>query len=140
MRNIIHHIFALIIFTVVLLLGGCHNVASFATAAVQPAATPIIASAPTTRADGTVLLAIPASGSLQNPAWSPDSGKLLFTRFVNGYNTEPADLLTFDLTTKLTRTLVFDGSGNVNLPGSAWNRVTGYIAFSSSRDPHDEIY
>ncbi len=140
MKNTIHHIFALIIFAFTLLLGGCHNAIPSATAAVQPAATPIIASAPTTRADGAVSLAIPASGSLQNPAWSPDSGKLLFTRFVNGYNTEPADLLTFDLTTEITRTLVSDGSGNVNLPGSAWNRVTGYIAFSSSRDPHDEIY
>ncbi len=95
---------------------------------------------PAARADDATPLSVSAGGSLQNPAWSPDSGQLLLTRFVNGYNAEPADLLTFNLTTGLTRTLVSDGSGNVNLPGSAWNRVSGYIAFSSSRDPHDEIY
>ncbi len=140
MKNTIHHIFALIIFTVTLLVGGCHNVVSLASIAVQPTDTPIIAQASNIRADGAIALAIPASGSLQNPAWSPDSGELLFTRFVNGYNIEPADLLIFNLTTELTRTLVSNGSGNVNLPGSAWNRVTDYIAFSSSRAPHDEIY
>jgi len=39
-----------------------------------------------------------------------------------------------------TRMLVFDGSDNINLPGSAWNRNTNQIVFSSSREPHDEIY
>ncbi len=28
----------------------------------------------------------------------------------------------------------------MNLPGSCWNPITNLIAFSSSRDPHDEIY
>ncbi len=132
--------FAFTLLTLALLLSGCRNAAPPTTATVQPVATHIPAPEPTTRTDGALPLALPASGSLQNPAWSPDSGKLLFTRFANGYNTGPADLLTFDLTTELTRTLVSDGSDNVNLPGSAWNRVTGYIVFASSRGPHDEIY
>lgn len=38
------------------------------------------------------------------------------------------------------RTLVSDGSGNVNLPGSSWNSATHEIVFSSSREPHDEIF
>jgi len=33
-----------------------------------------------------------------------------------------------------------DGSANVNLPGSCWNSQNESIVFSSSRDPHDEIY
>ena len=83
---------------------------------------------------------IPVDGSLQNPAWSPDSNSLLFTRFSDGYNVEPADLFVFDLISSGLRALVLDGSGNVNLPGSSWNPLTRKIVFSSSREPHDEIY
>jgi len=83
---------------------------------------------------------IPEDGSLQNPAWSPDSNSLLFTRFENGYNVEPADLFVVDLSSSNTRVLISDGSGNVNLPGSSWNPLLRRIVFSSSREPHDEIY
>jgi TolB protein len=38
------------------------------------------------------------------------------------------------------RVLISDESGNVNLPGSSWNPLTKKIVFSSSREPHDEIY
>jgi len=92
------------------------------------------------RADGALELEISLNGSLQNPAWSPDAGSLLFTRFRNGYNAEPADLLIIDLGDNSTKTLVSDGSGNVNLPGSSWNAATHKIVFSSTRDPHDEIF
>ena len=92
------------------------------------------------RADGAQQLTIDRDGSLQNPAWSPDSDAVLFTRFRDGYNAEPADLFVVELPDGEPRTLVQDGSGNVNLPGSSWNAETGAIVFSSSRDPHDEIY
>ena len=92
------------------------------------------------RGDDAVQLDIPLSGSLQNPAFSPDGSSVVFTRFRNGYNEEPADLFKFDLQTGALTTLVSDGSGNVNLPGSTWNGPTNSIIFSSSRDPHDEIF
>ncbi len=92
------------------------------------------------RDDTAYQLSISASGSLQNPAWSPDGNSILFTRFRNGYNEEPADLLIFDLRTNSVRTLVSDGSGNINLPGSSWNPATRQIVFASTRDPHDEIF
>jgi TolB protein len=92
------------------------------------------------REDGARRVNIPVDGSLQNPAWSPDSNSLLFTRFSDGYNVEPADLFVFDLISSGLRALVLDGSGNVNLPGSSWNPLTRKIVFSSSREPHDEIY
>ncbi len=88
----------------------------------------------------TTKLAIKASGSLQNPAWAPDGRSLLITRFQDGYNTGPADLLVVNITSGDVRTLVSDGSTNVNLPGSVWNADTGIIVFSSSRGDHDEIY
>jgi TolB protein len=92
------------------------------------------------RTDGALHVNIALNGSLQNPAWSPDSNLLLFTRFRNGYNIEPADLLVFDTGSNARRTLVSEGSGNINLPGSSWNSPTSKITFSSSREPHDEIY
>lgn len=85
-------------------------------------------------------LEIAVAGSLQNPAWSPDGAQLLFTRFRNGYNLGPADLAIYDRRDGSVRILVADGSDNVNLPGSAWNAATRRIVFSSSRDPHDEIF
>ena len=92
------------------------------------------------RNDSGVTLNIPLSGSLQNGAFSPDGESIVFTRFVNGYNQEPSELYKFNILTEELTLLVSDGSGNVNLPGSAWNDSIGKIIFSSSRDPHDEIY
>ncbi|MRR38497.1 hypothetical protein EG829_28390, partial [bacterium] len=92
------------------------------------------------RADGATRVDITLAGSKQNPAWSPNGTALLFTRFRNGYNEEPADLYVVEISTGTLRKLVSDGSGNVNLPGSSWNPITHQIVFSSSRNPHDEIY
>ncbi len=92
------------------------------------------------RSDGAQRLEIGAHGSLQNPAWSPDGSALLLTRFVGGYNTEPADLLIFERGSGRVRVLLADGNANVNLPGAAWNATTGEIVFSAAREPHDEIY
>ncbi|MBI9046423.1 MAG: PD40 domain-containing protein [Anaerolineaceae bacterium] len=111
---------------------------------VSPAATLPNPAMPTLsdiqREDTAYSVDIPMKGSLQNPAWSPDSDALLFTQFSDGYNLEPADLVVIDLASGGTRVLVSDGSGNVNLPGSSWNSLIGNIIFSSSREPHDEIY
>ena len=90
------------------------------------------------RNDNGIIVNIPLSGSLQNPTFSPDDNSIIFTRFVNGYNVEPAEIYRFELNTENLTLLVSDGSANVNLPGSSWKN--GKIIFSSSRDPHDEIY
>ncbi len=92
------------------------------------------------RRDEAVQLTIDLTGSLQNAAWSPDSDVIVLTRFRDGYNAGPADLFIVDLDGDVVSELVKDGSTNVNLPGSAWNSTTQEIVFSSSRDPHDEIY
>lgn len=92
------------------------------------------------RYDNAKKLDIPISGSLQNPAFSPDGNAIVFTRFRNGYNQDPADIFIYNLESGNIDTLVLDGSVNVNLPGSCWNSHSANIVFSSSRDPHDEIY
>jgi TolB protein len=94
----------------------------------------------TTRTDGAYSLGINGKGSFQNPAWSPDNNSIVLTNFLNGYNTDPADVLIFEINTRSIRKLVSDGSANINLPGSCWNAATHSIVFSSSREPHDEIY
>jgi TolB protein len=83
-------------------------------------------------------LNIPLRGSLQNPAFSPDNKSIVFTRFTNGYNIEPAEIYKFNLNTEKLTLLVSNGSGNINLPGASWNN--GKIVFASTREPHDEIY
>ncbi len=92
------------------------------------------------RQDSAVQLHINVSGSLQNPAWSPDSAELLFTVFRGGYNRGSADLLVVNTSTTATRVLVSDGSGNINLPGASWNPVTNQVVFASTRPPHDEVF
>jgi TolB protein len=92
------------------------------------------------RYDDASKLDIPISGSLQNPAFSPNGDAIVFTRFRNGYNQEPADIFVFYLENGRVDTLIMDGTTNVNLPGSSWNSQNESIVFSSSRDQHDEIY
>lgn len=86
------------------------------------------------------MLNIEMDGSLQNPAWSPDGDKILFTNWRGGYNEGPADIMVYDLESRFVRGLILDGEDNVNLPGSTWNPETNQIVFSSTRDPHDEIF
>jgi TolB protein len=79
-------------------------------------------------------------GSVQNPAWSPDGQELLVTVWRGGYNVGPADLLVVPLDGGEPLVLVADGWDNVNMPGSSWNAATGQITYSSTADPHDEIW
>lgn len=92
------------------------------------------------RVDHACKLKISLEGSLQNAAWSPCGDAIVFTRFKGGYNRGPADLVLYNLKSKVTKTLVSDNSDNINLPGAAWNALRQQIVFSSSREPHDEIF
>ncbi len=92
------------------------------------------------RDDQACKLKIPLKGSLQNAVWSPGADAIVFTLFKGGYNKGPADLVIYNLKSGVTKTLVSDNSDNINLPGSAWNGLTRQIIFSSSREPHDEIF
>ncbi|MDD5570567.1 MAG: hypothetical protein PHD97_05340 [Bacteroidales bacterium] len=92
------------------------------------------------RSDGAIIIKVKRKGSIQNPAWSPDNNTIVLTNFLNGYNTDPADILLYDIETGTIKRIISNKTANVNLPGSCWNAVTHKIVFSSSREPHDEIY
>ncbi len=92
------------------------------------------------RTDNAVILEIPLSGSIQNPAFSPDGKSIVFTQFRNAYNKPPSGLYTFNLETDILSPLVVDGNSNVNLPGECWNAVNHSIVFSSERENGDQIY
>lgn len=79
-------------------------------------------------------------GSVQNPAFSPDGTQLLVTVWRGGYNLGPADLVVAPLDGGEPWVLVADGWDNVSLPGSAWSAGANAIVYSSTEDPHDEIW
>jgi TolB protein len=94
------------------------------------------------RTDGAVrLIEAPSGASDQNPAFSPDGDRIIFTRFEEGYNDGPAGIFLLDLTSgdedRLTRRADRD---DVNLPGSSWNAASGRIAFASDREETDEVW
>ena len=92
------------------------------------------------RNDDAIQLNIPLSGSLQNPAFSPDGKLIVFTRFRNGYNKGTSDLFIYNIETEEITPLVINGYSNVNLPGSVWNGISHSITFSSEKGTHDEIF
>lgn len=81
------------------------------------------------------------TGSLQNPAWSPDGNESVFTRFLNGYNKGPAELWIHDLISGRDRLLVrMIGHDCVSQPGSTWCAKTNEIIFSSDHEGRDQVY
>ncbi len=92
------------------------------------------------RKDSSNKLEINLSGSLQNPAFSPDGKTIVFTRFKNGYNKPPSDLYIYNIETKVLKPLMNDGNSNVNLPGECWNNINKSIVFSAEREDGDQIY
>ena len=92
------------------------------------------------RQDTASEIPIVLDGSLQNAAWSPNGAQIIFTRFRDGYNKAPADIMIFDRRSAAVRALLDDGHGNVSQPGSTWNARTDSIVFSSTRTGHDEIF
>jgi len=73
----------------------------------------------------------PVGESAQNPTFSPDGSYVLFTRFKEGYNNPPSELVKINIGTG-EETVVIAASGdveNTNSPGSSW--IDGRICWSS---------
>ena len=79
------------------------------------------------------------AGSLQNPCWSPSSDQLALTRFRDGYNAGPSDLVVTPLDGTPARVVTTSVADNVNLPGSCWDRA-GRIVYSTDGAAGDEIW
>ncbi len=95
-----------------------------------------------TRPDGAVRLTLPPTGaSDQNPAFSPDGSRLVFTRFDSGYNVGPAGLFLLDLgSEQVTRLTPVEDQDNVNLPGAAWDASSDRIVLASDRLETDDLW
>jgi len=121
--------------------GGCSTSDAAPPAVPADRVGPSLPSAQT-RPDGAIRLTTPPPGtSDQNPAFSPDSAHLVFTRFGNGYNIGPAGLFLLDLDTRqVTRLTPSEDQDNVNLPGATWNGVNSRIVFASDRLEADDLW
>ncbi|MCX6329391.1 MAG: hypothetical protein NTZ85_07780 [Bacteroidia bacterium] len=79
--------------------------------------------------------------SAQNPAFSPDGKYILFTRFKNGYNEPPSELVKININTK-EETVIIPAQNDVehiSVPGSSW--INGKICWSSDlAGQSNEIY
>lgn len=95
-----------------------------------------------TRLDSAVRLTTPpGSASDQNPAFSPNGTQLVFTRFDEGYNDGPAGLYLLNVSNgAATRLTPAEDQDNVNLPGTAWNKVNDRIIFASDRQEADDLW
>ena len=100
------------------------------------------------RSDGAFRLTVSGGDtSCQNPAFSPDGKRILFTRFLNGYNRGPSELVVMPLSFQADtvvpggRQVVIgaDDADNVNVPGPSW--IGDEICWSSDREGGaDEIF
>lgn len=80
---------------------------------------------------------IPLSGSLQNPAWSPDGKSLSLTRFIGRYNGDRGSEV---YTTTLDGAIGLVADAAVSQPGSCWHANAGIIMSRTVGSGHDEIW
>ena len=78
--------------------------------------------------------------SAQNPVFSPDDSSILYTRFMNGYNSGPSELVKVRIDGSHEQIIVpAAGADNVNVPFGSW--IGNKICFSSDRAGEaDEIW
>jgi TolB protein len=94
------------------------------------------------RDDSARQLTFSSSGaSSQNPAFSPDGKYILFTRFLDGYNGVPSELVRVEIETGEEEVIVPTAGEveNTSVPGTSW--VDGKICWSSdAAGASNEIY
>lgn len=79
--------------------------------------------------------------SSQNPAFSPDGQYILFTRFLNGYNEPPSQLVKININTGIEEIIISASTGveHISVPGPVW--INGKITWSSDLPGNaNEIY
>ncbi len=80
--------------------------------------------------------------SCQNPAFSSDGKEVVFTKFLNGYNEGPSEIIRLNILNIKEQKVIVPGEGfdHVNVPGSSWKK--GVITYSSddSESEREEIF
>ncbi|MFH1037668.1 MAG: hypothetical protein V1789_03230 [PVC group bacterium] len=85
-----------------------------------------------TRSDGATRITDALPRSCQNPVFSPDSQYILFTRFINGYNDGPSELVRIRIDATAETVIVSSADAdNVNVPFGSW--ASGKICWASDR-------
>ncbi len=95
----------------------------------------------TIRNDNAVQLTHSNNGeSSQNPAFSPDGNYIVYSRFINGYNSSVSEIVKMKTDGSDEQIIVpANNSANVNVPFGCW--VGDRICFASDRAGHaDEIW
>lgn len=95
------------------------------------------------RNDAAILVNVPTNtytGSLQNGSWSPNNQNLLCTNWAGGYNQDPANIYTIDLSDFSMNALTTNGQSNCNMPGLTWNPVNNKVIFSADGIDGDQVY
>ena len=105
-------------------------------------ATAVAEGATARRLDGARLVRISGlSGSIQNPCWSPDGGRLAITLWPRQYNEGTASVHVVPRTGGAPLAQVSDsGATSVNLPGTCWDRASDLITFSAEADAPDAVF
>jgi len=107
---------------------------------VAPAPTPTQVYLPTVAPHtlpGPVNLTADSQANDQNPAWSPDGERIVFTSGRSGNN----ELWLMDSDGSAPTALTSNGAENVNLPGRAWCPGNDRIVFASDvESENDEIF
>ncbi|MBI4399984.1 PD40 domain-containing protein, partial [Candidatus Micrarchaeota archaeon] len=90
------------------------------------------------RADGAIRITDCYPKSCQNPVFSPDSKEILLTRFLNGYNRGPSELVRINLRTGEEKIIVKAYGDAVNVPYGSW--IDNKITFSSDINGKEQIF
>jgi TolB protein len=84
------------------------------------------------RTDNAIKVTSFAPESSQNPCFSPDGQYLIFTRFLDGYNSGASEIVKIKVDGSAEETIVSaSNSNNVNVPFGSW--VDNKICFASDR-------
>jgi len=92
------------------------------------------------RSDGAVKITNSLPKSSQNPVFSPDNNSIIYTRFLNGYNLGPSEIVKVKIDGTNEKVIVrASDSDNVNVPYGSW--IGNKLCFASDRaGGADEIW
>jgi TolB protein len=95
-----------------------------------------------TRSDGAIRITnCKNKESCQNPAISPDGQEIIFTKFLNGYNKGPSEIIRLNIL-DLEEHIIVSGDKfyHINVPGSSWKGNMITYASDDTESGDEEIF